>query len=434
MLLRFAVKNHLSLRNEQELSLVASSLKDDESGLIEVENVRLLPSIVIYGANASGKSNLLNSLQFMRNAVVHSHERGNAGDAPVRRRPFALDGAALKQESEFSIDFIADNVRYSYGFRCTDSAYTSEWLYQYPNGRSQMLFEREKDVFTFGRSLKGRNKVISDLTRDSALFVSVAWQNSHDQLSVVANYFAATYGKVGSQSYFYGQEYIDPRTIKYLSYVGTGIFDYRTVEAKISEATKAFQLGFVKLAKESFGETFEPPDVEKRIELGHRGSTGLAYLPLARESSGTKRLLDILGAVFNAIDEGTLVVIDEIDVSLHTLACEGIINLFKDKTINKKGAQLIATTHDTNLLRSPSLRRDQVWFAEKNEVGESHIYPLTDIHTRVGDNLEKGYLQGRFGAVPFSADPASCFGDEWLQDISRSSLEDRHSDSQNGDS
>ena len=130
---------------------------------------------------------------------------------------------------------------------------------------------------------------------------------------------------------------------------------------------------------------------------------------MARESAGTRRLLQILYDCFHALDNGTLLVIDEIDVSLHTQACEAILYLFSEPKINTKGAQLIATTHDTNLLRSPYLRRDQIWLTEKNAGGATELYSLADIKTRGEDNFELGYLQGRYGAVPFTGPVSDLF-------------------------
>ena len=130
---------------------------------------------------------------------------------------------------------------------------------------------------------------------------------------------------------------------------------------------------------------------------------------MERESAGTRRLLIVLDLAFRALDEGAPLFIDELNASLHTQAAEVVLNLFCSRETNPKGAQLIATTHDTNLLASSALRRDEVWFTEKDTEGATHLYPLTDIRTRKGDNIEKGYLQGRYGAVPFD-DPISALG------------------------
>ena len=151
-------------------------------------------------------------------------------------------------------------------------------------------------------------------------------------------------------------------------------------------------------------------DKQVTVELGHRTRDGeTAYLNLNLESAGTLRLLMVLSLAYRALDEGTPLLIDELDASLHTHAAEAILRLFCSRQTNPKGAQLIATTHDTNLLAAPVLRRDQLWFAEKDAHGATVIFPLTEIRTRSSDNFEKGYLQGRYGAVPFSG-PLSTLG------------------------
>jgi AAA15 family ATPase/GTPase len=143
------------------------------------------------------------------------------------------------------------------------------------------------------------------------------------------------------------------------------------------------------------------------LQIGHQGEDGEPiYFDLPQESEGTRRLIRLLLPVFKVLDAGTAMAVDELDASLHTQACELVIALFSSRQTNPKGAQLIATTHDTNLLRSSHLRRDQVWLTEKDSRGATHLYPLTDFRTRKGDNLARGYLQGRYGAIPFSGQPS----------------------------
>lgn len=151
-----------------------------------------------------------------------------------------------------------------------------------------------------------------------------------------------------------------------------------------------------------------PPEKMPLIELAHRGPQGDVYLELERESAGTRRLLVVLCQLFDALDSGMPLVVDELDVSLHTQASLALVELFCSPRTNPHGAQLIATVHDTKLLDASVLRRDQIWFAEKGAEGATVIYPLSDIHTRKGDNLERGYLQERYGATPRHL-KADCF-------------------------
>jgi AAA15 family ATPase/GTPase len=429
MLLRFGVANHLSIKEPQALSLAASALRDIESGLIDCPAApegRVLPAVVIYGANASGKSNIVAALRFMRGAVLSSHRRGEPGGG-VQRAPFALDPICANSPSVFAADFVVQGVRYHYGFEASDEAFTTEWLYAFPSSRRQTLFEREGSKFTFGRSLKGRNRIIADLTRPNSLFVSAAVQNGHEDLAKIGNFFRSVRADSGAdipeELAFLSMRgnVIDNRIIHFLEKIGTGIVDCRRRETEILKGTpdtqeqsadtlhqeilSTIQRELTRIVAQGGG-SFTLTENEGKsvtIEFAHRGRTGEPiYLALNRESAGTRRLLILLSRAFQALDKGAPMVIDELDLSLHTQACEAVLALFSSPKANPKGAQLIATTHDTNLLRSPLLRRDQVWFTEKDDQGATHLYPLTDIRTRRGDNIEKGYLQGRYGAIPFS--------------------------------
>lgn len=417
MLLRFRASNHLSVRDGQELSLIASSLKDLEASLIDcalVPNGRVLPAAIIYGANASGKSNFVSALQFMRLAVVRSHSEGRV-DGGVPRSHFALDPACVEAPSLFDADFIIDGERYHYGFQTTSKEFLSEWLYIFPRNRKKMLFERTRKEFNFGRSLKGRNKVISDLVRKNSLFLSAAAQNDHEQLSRVAAFFRSirfhTAISIAGETALVHlpHEDIDRRVIDFLGRAGTGVVDFRYRKVERPEKVVSMMKDVFSVIEKGSGVSLEVDETYDEIELAHQGrGSDAVYFDLERESSGTRRLLVLLSKMFPTLDTGTVMVVDELDASLHTKACESLLALFCSNSFNPRGAQLIATTHDTNLLRSSLLRRDQVWFTELNDVNATELYPLTDIRTRKGDNIEKGYLQGRYGAVPF-AGPVSNF-------------------------
>ena len=411
MLLRFGVSNHLSIRDYQELSLSASSLKGREAGLIECATApggRVLPAAVIYGANASGKSNLIDAISTMRGMVLFSQTNWEPGGG-VPRHPFRLDEGGPQAPSRFDIDFLINGVRHHYGFEASDSAFESEWLYAFPKSHRQVLFERTGDEFHFGRGLKGQNKVIAGLTRPNSLFVSAAAQNGHEQISKVFGYFSSLRAiwridvPEEAISSRLAEETLDDRVIDFLEKIDTGVINYRLSESELSEEMQGIQRELFTFFKKMGGS--EPPKVKDKhvtVELGHRGRGGEPfYLELDSESAGTRRLLVVLDLVFHALDEGTPLFIDELDASLHTQAAEEVLKLFCSRETNPKGAQLIATTHDTNLLASSLLRRDEVWFTEKDIEGATRLYPLTDIRTRKGDNIEKGYLQGRYGGVPF---------------------------------
>ncbi len=414
MLLRFSVTNHLSLRDRQELSMVASTLDDATTGLIACSHVpgsSLLPSVVIYGTNASGKSNLVDAIRWAQSAIRRSHS-GREPNEAIPRTPFVLDTESQDAPTRIEFDFVAGNIRYHYGFEANDEAFVAEWLYSFPNNKRLMLFEREGMTFRFGRSLKGHNHIISELTRPNSLFLSAAAQNRHEGLATIHRYFQSIQidleQSVNPQSLadrLAGRNQ-DERIIQFLSEVGTGIVGYQVHEQEIDERSVKIQEGIRAVFKSQFGlsvPSLEPLRTRRSIKLTHRARAAEnAMLEFTQESMGTQRLLALLVSVFRALDGGTPLVVDELDASLHTRACEMLFELFASKSANPNGAQLIATTHDTNLLNARSLRRDQVWFTEKDREGTTHIYPLTEFRTRKSDNLARGYLQGRYGAIPFS--------------------------------
>ena len=416
MLLRFGVSNHLSIRKFQELSFVASSLKDPGEGLIACAAAPggfVVPAVAIYGANASGKSNLVDALGTMRGMVLGSQAHWKP-DGGVPRHPFALDPACSETPSRFEIDFAVDGVRHHYGFEASDTAFESEWLYVFPKSYRRLLFERNGDEFRFGRALKGENATIARLTRPNSLYLSAAAQNGHTLLSSIFNYFTSIHGVGGvtvdgpMAAMLFAKRDLDWRTIKFLQQMGTGVTGYRRKEMRIREQRREIQEGLLDLIKEAGGERLDFAEWLSNpvvVELEHRSRDDEPmYFSLDLESAGTRRLLMALGPAFQVLDEGNLLFIDELDASLHTRAAEAVLNLFCSPTNNPKGAQIIATTHDTNLLNAPALRRDQIWFIEKDSGGATRLYPLTDIRTRKGDDFERGYQQGRYGAAPGDMD------------------------------
>jgi len=402
MLLAFRFSNHASINAQQELSLVASSLSDTESGLLKSPAIaeRVLPTAVIYGANASGKSNVVDAFKCFHSMVRTSHTNEPSDEIP--RKPFLLDSTAATAPSRFEADFILEKVRYQYGFAVSGKEVEEEWLVAFPKGRPQRLFRRRKGTFEFSRLLKGRSKVISELTRPQSLFVSTGAQNDHGLLSLISAFIRSWRFNAPADSDdtpFFTKESVDPRVIEFLTRMGTGVTSSkkRTLEEWMSEHKNFTD----SLARDIERQVLFPAQPPHLIELGHRGRDGReVFLPFFKESDGTRRLLLLLSEAFEARDRGRLLIVDELDASLHTEVCAEVLAVFSDRGMNKKGAQLIATTHDTNLLSSPLLRRDQMWFVSKDDGGASHLYPLTDIRTRKGDNIEKGYLEGRFGATP----------------------------------
>jgi hypothetical protein len=424
MLMRFGVSNFRSIRDYQELSLVASALKDSGSDLIEPPGIRekLLPVAMIYGANASGKSTILRAISFLKAAVVYSIERSSP-TSKIPRFPFALSGDYRAQPTRLDCDFLLDNVRYHFGFVARDDFFEEEWLFAFPDGNRRKWYHRKHgERISFGKHFRGKNQAIAALTRPNSLFLSSAAQNAHEQATIIFRFFENMFSPIVTAALNHDalanelRDGIDRRILEFLQLADTGITGGRVREIPLPDQVNKFVARFKDVAAEEFSDmAVNLPEPKKTLSLSHSAgqeSAGDVFFELASESRGTLRLLKLLRPVFSALDNGATVFVDEIDASVHTLLSKAILELFSSRKTNPKGAQLVATTHDTTLLCSKVLRRDQIWFTEKDMNGATSLYPLSDIRTRQSDNLEKGYLEGRFGAIPFLGDLNKLLDDE----------------------
>jgi AAA15 family ATPase/GTPase len=414
MLLRFEVGNFASFAEAQELSMVATKLKGPDSGLVPIpgmSGMRTVPVALIYGANASGKTGFVRAISFMRSAILSSHSKGDP-QGGVPRNAFALHEDKKREPSHFEADFTTNGTRYIFGFTCDNDNFLTEWLYSFPEGKRRKLYERNGKSVEFGSTMSGPKKTLVDFMRSNSLFISTATQNDHEELSIIVNFFKDIEFSINlsvspttiTNTFKEGQ--IDPRTIEFLKGIGTGVVGLEQREKEIPEQVRLMTSEILAIARKHLGEDASSEnegngkDVE--IQLIHQGTSGEYALPLHLESAGTRRLLIMMSKMFKAMDKGSLIIIDELDASLHTLVSEQVISLFSNLKYNRNGAQLIATTHDTNVLSCSSVRRDQIWFCEKDTTGGSHLFPLSDFKVRSTDKFENGYLEGRFGAIPFS--------------------------------
>ena len=423
MLLRFRVSNFRSINGTEELSMVATKLKHDNKTVDLVQTSEkigadLIPSVVIYGPNGAGKSNLLNALSFLRDAVLFSNQK----DSPVFSMRslvgFRLIDDEETRHSTFELVIEIDGVRHDYIIELDRERIYEESLYHYPHGVKSIVFKRlfEKEI-VFGRMAIGRGvRSISSLVGDSVLFVSVAKELKFAPAIALSDaiesmgYFDAEGLPISHFGDFFSDFPMDPRQKSFLANIGTGVQDYRIREYSIPPEILSLSEKMNSVIREFGGAMnaldVRPPQLGHSMELEHKTSTGKkVYFPVAWESAGTIRLLALMKFIFDTLNDGTVLLVDEIDISLHTGVVDAILSLFALRETNPKGAQLIVTTHDTNLLNSQYLRRDQIWFAEKDESGASHFTPLSDFSVRKDAPIEAGYLQGRFGAIPFSGSP-----------------------------
>jgi AAA15 family ATPase/GTPase len=397
MLLRFRFSNVRSFRTEQELSLVAGPFTDAPESVRHPDAIPegVLPVAAIYGANASGKTNVLRAIQFLSEAVSSSHREWKP-DGPIPREPFLSDEESRQSPSEFELDFLTSGIRYRYGFRVDSALVLEEWLYAYPLGKKQTWFHRKQGKpILFGARMPGENRTIESLTRKNSLFFSAAAQNNHEALLPVYYWITTSPSVIG-----------DRASYRKLTAMLCKLFpDYL---AEVARLVSAADLGISGVKAEPVvnklavpGTVFDEPTKKPDIHLMHRLGDREAQFSWEQESHGTLAYLSLLGPVVHALKDGIPLCVDELDGSLHPLLSIQLIRLFNDPATNPKGAQLIFNTHDTNLLSSGLLRRDQIWFTEKKDDGSSQLFPLSDFKPRRTENLENGYLQGRYGAIPF---------------------------------
>ena len=416
MLVEFRTKNFCSLRDEQVLSLVASKDKTLQDSNTQATGISAAPTLlcsaVIYGANASGKSSLIKALQYMRGIVTES-ATAIAPRQIFGVQPFRLDSNSASQPSEFEVTFLLDGVRYQYGFAITPQRIVSEHLLVYKAFKPQKWFTRRfdidtgKDVYEFGSGLKGPKNLWEGATRPNALFLSMAVQLNSIDLHPVFDWFSNQLVIFNEQSQLTPQVSIQmlkhaqgrKDICNFLTNADISLADIE-VETRTVPG-QSVHLDLLAGKTEVRLENIE----EHKIRFRHVTEHGTAVFDLLEESNGTRNLLFLAGPVLNILNKGLTLIIDELDTSLHTLLVRELICLFHRPEINTKGAQLVFTTHDTSLLDAPDLfRRDQVWFVEKNQDQASSLINLSEFSPRKNEALERGYLIGRYGGIPFFND------------------------------
>lgn len=415
MLLRFRVSNHRSIHEEQELSLV----EPPRRGARRLKASEIPPTLKvagIYGANASGKSNILKALRWMRDAVrdSHTHWQPNKG---VPRDPFQLTAAATADPSFHEVDFVVAGVRHTYGFEADDTAIVGEWLFNFPHGRPQRLFERDEgNSFTFGRALTGQLRQIEQMTRENSLYLSTGASNNHEKLrhihSLITDGIEVASQREISQSLNTLTEFLieDSSIHKFIigltSVADLGISDMSFKERNPEDIPLEMLESLEKdksIPEEALRSLRKV--VSRELVFTHDGADPGRTVPFGQESDGTRSWFAILGPLLQVLRDGKVFLVDEIDSSLHPVISSSLIKMFKDPDVNPKGAQLIFASHDTTLLGSmlqeKLLSRHEVWFTEKERDGMTHLFSLEEFRTRGEENIERGYLQGRYGAVPF---------------------------------
>lgn len=392
MLLEFTVGNYLSFKDKKTLCLEASPITEFPENLFEAGAYNVLRSVVLYGANSSGKSNLIKALIQMKSIVAESGKTTSTDKIEVS--PFLLSTATENEPSFFEVLFMIGEVRYRYGFEVDDKIVHAEWLYSCKGKNEKELFTRIKDeldvssAFSEGKGLELR-------TRENALFLSIVDQFNGDISKKIMEWF-------NGQTIVSGLKHETNRGLT-LAFLKDPNFRDR-----LNHFIDSFNLGFnsISLADDDKSVVTYHNKYNESDELVDLTEFSL----IINESSGTNKLFDMAGYIWVGLFLGRLVIIDELDAKLHPIITQAIVSLFNSPESNPKNAQLIFATHDTNLLNHGGFRRDQIYFTEKDQFEATDLYSLVDYKdvddkkVRKDRSFEKDYIEGRYGAIPFVGD------------------------------
>lgn len=419
MLLEFRVSNYRSFRDEQTFSMLA--YPRHEEGLnthafsTGVENIPpVLKTAAIYGANASGKSNLLKAIQFMRSFVIQTV----TNPSPVLNAafsPFLFDDDSVNKPSSFEITILVNSVRYQYGFSILKGRVLEEYLLAYPQKVAQTWFSRtwnsqtEQYEYSYSTFFKGSKKTWEKMTRDTALYLSTAVALNNIQLKPIYDWFKDQLVVINdlerlNQNFTLNQIKVGKardEIIKLLQAADFSIDDIRLLTKKIPNTNI------------TIGEDKQVQVTDQEIDhdfvlMGHKTDSGVRFLNLEQESLGTQKFFFLAGPILDILTKHITILFDELDTSLHPKLVEKLIQAFETFSNQQEGSQLIFTTHCDGLLENqtsfpkqvPLLRRDQVWFVSKDASQSSEVYPLLDFKIRKNESVREGYRRGRFDAIP----------------------------------
>ncbi|WP_161529793.1 AAA family ATPase [Pectobacterium odoriferum] len=435
MFVQFSFKNYLSFKDEATLSMLAAKIKSKDRNLDKravfnaFPDIDLLKAAVIYGANGSGKSNVFSALSFMKKMVINSSKESQA-DEDINVLPFKLNPRFEDEPSSFEMIFIINNKLYEYTFAAVSDKITSETLSVIEKNKEEVvLFNRNTKEINVHKEFK-EGIGLEKRTRKNALFLSVCANFDGEISKSVIRWFRKIRVIQGMSDIGYL-----PFTVKLL--------DDENKRKKIKSIIDMFDLDIVNISK-SQGDRVEKKESElldaifttikkdsrfKNVSLPKHDSLGVAtthnrfndegvfvdtinFELGENESEGTKKLIALAGPLMDTFDNSYILFIDEFDARLHPLITKKIIRMFNSLDINKNNAQLVVATHDTNLLDKDELRRDQIWFAEKDSLGGSHLKQLVEYKVRNDASYRKGYFEGDFGAIPMLGDSDIIWGSD----------------------
>ncbi len=402
MLLEFSCSNHKSIRDKVLFSMLAGKDVTHEEKTEEIAGVKVLKAAVIYGANGSGKSNFIDAITFVKKLVINSinHQPGQG----IRQAPHKLDG--YDKESVYRIQFVTNGTRYVFGFTLKNLLVKEEYLYYFPNGRQTKIFERQGDTFTAGSKFRGKFNSCKDVLKANRLLLSCAANfSSVEETEKTFHFFNdelviyAAENQDNWMNYSLYQmntnEKVKKAVVAFLDELGTGIRDIRvTIDQENLETSQLPPF---------LSDEFKNMLLQEKVDaisakiIYDKFETDL----MMEESTGIRKLFGMLCPLLDIIINGKVLICDEIESSLHESLVFELIKLFVNvKT--KEFAQMIFTTHETGLLNLDLFRRDQIWFTEMKGADRStDLFSLAEIkNVRKIDNFGKGYIAGKYGAIP----------------------------------
>jgi AAA15 family ATPase/GTPase len=428
MLIEFSIANYGPFKERNSLSMVATnydkkSYEDENVVKDEKFGLRLLKSAAIYGGNATGKSKFLEALAFMKYFILSSNQNKDR----LKKIPmniFKLDEESEKKPSLFEIHFIHKEKMYHYGFEINSERVLKEWLFMRRTNRQTIIFEREGNEFTYNPTIFKVGKVVKagNLAGETGLILSASFQFKQENNNIILeiqDWFTKLKIISGNdpsnyEIYSYSNLENNPGREKYLAFIKNADFRLEDIVVKkikqdsilpIDDDTPAWIVEMNDLLRKKYREEVESFMLHiNTIHKKHRndGTTeNISFSLVEEESEGTKKFIQLSGPILNCLENGGVLLVDELDTKLHPLLINKIIAGFNSRHENVNNAQLIFNTHNTTAFKF--LRRDQIWFTKKNKLGVAVLEPLSDFKygLRKDEDLEERYLNGRFGAIPF---------------------------------
>ena len=416
MLIYLKIKNFRSIKDERVFSMEASSIKELKSSVYNVRDHKLLPVAVFYGANSSGKTNILLALQKMRRLVLRSVKL-NPGDK-LDYEPFELNNHTLSEPTMFEVQFICDTTIYRYGFEYDKDIIYKEWLFEKQEKQKEYnLFARVESNFDISKTRFPEGLGKDESTETNRLFISLVAQLKGAKAKLILDWFKNSNVITGLDTEGYEGITIEmlknnkegsKQALDFFHHLQLGFNNIVFIERKFSEVAELWSHTDTELLEkykdETVIETLTTHNVynDDKIVVSQRN-----FSKDRKESEGTKKIIEISGPLFDTLINGKVLFVDELDAKLHPLLTISIVKLFMNKNTNPKGAQLVFATHDTHLLNLSILRRDMIWFAEKDCDESTDIYSLIEfkdengLKVRNDRSIEKDYFNGRYGAIPF---------------------------------